>query len=149
MRLHRNELAHKDRRISVIKAVASSAGIASWAVWQQLALLWGAIIALSQVIDALKEVFPFSRNLKAASELTIVLERLFIESQFEWENVYAGKLSADEIAERVRRLRHLQLEAETKVFPSGFEHSERIFSLAKGEANAYFDEQYGVRSSDR
>jgi len=129
IRLHRNGLARWDRGVDVVKAVASSAGIASWVIWRQFALVWAFIIATSQVVDALKDVFPFSRRLKAASDLTVALERMFIDAQFEWEDVYGGKLSDQEIAERCRKLRTLQLDAESKAFPSGFEPSKRLFGL--------------------
>jgi hypothetical protein len=69
IRLHRNRLARYDTLISTIRAVASSGGIAGWAIWHQFAFVWAVIIALSQVVDALKDVFPFSKRLKAAADL--------------------------------------------------------------------------------
>jgi hypothetical protein len=40
-----------------------------------------------EVIDALKEVFPITKNHRAASEYVNQVESLFIDSQLEWENI--------------------------------------------------------------
>jgi hypothetical protein len=34
-------------------------------LWKQYAIVWGSIIAASQVTDALKDVFPFTKKHKA------------------------------------------------------------------------------------
>jgi hypothetical protein len=144
IRRHRNYLDRWNTRINFVKAIASSASIAAWAIWQKYPLMWGAIIALSQVIEATKDVFPFSRRLKAAGELTVVLERLFIDAQFEWESVYSGRLDTSQVTEAWRHLQVAQLEAESNAFPSGFELSAREMDLAKGSARAYFHARYHV-----
>jgi hypothetical protein len=144
IRRHRNHLDRWDTRINLIKAIASSASIAAWAIWQRYPLMWGEIIALSQVIEATKDVFPFSRRLKAAGELTVALERLFIDAQFEWESVYSGRLDTNQITEAWRHLQVAQLEAESSAFPSGFELGEREMALAKDLARGYFAARYHV-----
>jgi len=63
IRLHRNELARRLQAVNLIKAIASSAGIGSWVIWQQYAIVWAFIIASSPVLDALKDVLPFSKRL--------------------------------------------------------------------------------------
>src|SRR5271154_6548738 len=73
IRRYRDDVGKQVTRLGTLKAIASSAGIAAWAVWKEYAFLWGVIIALSQVADALKEVFPFTKIHKAASEHTISL----------------------------------------------------------------------------
>jgi len=72
------------------------------------------------------------------------LERLFIEAQFEWENIYGGKLTDGEITERRRRLQTLQLDTEEKCFPDGFEPAAKLFDLAKREADTYFRGTYNI-----
>jgi hypothetical protein len=46
--------------LGALKAIASSVGIAAWVIWKQYAFFWGAIIAASQLADALKDVLPFT-----------------------------------------------------------------------------------------
>lgn len=47
--------------------------------------------ARSQIVDATKHVFPFARQHKAASDLTVALELLCIDAEVEWESIYKGR----------------------------------------------------------
>jgi hypothetical protein len=143
IRLYRNRLGRWVRRIELVKAIGSSGGIAAWVVWKDLPFLWSGIIAASQLLDATKHVFPFARQHKAASDLTVALELLCIDAAEEWEGIYGGKIPNDLITERRTRLAKLQLEAEHKHFPEGFEPSSKLIELATDEANAYFSMTYG------
>src|SRR5580704_18660356 len=80
IRLCRNRLAKQVRWLELVKVIASSGGIAGWVVWKDYPFLWSAIIAAAQLLDATKNVFPFAKEHKAASDLTIALELLFIDS---------------------------------------------------------------------
>lgn len=142
IRLYRNRLAWQVRCVEIIKVVASSGGIAAWAVFKDYPLIWSGIIAAAQLLDALKNVFPFARNHKSASDLTVAFELLWIDAEEEWENIYLGRLSEDAIIKRRTRLRKLQLDAERKYFPEGFNPSERLVRLATEEANTYFKLTY-------
>jgi hypothetical protein len=144
IRLYQNYLGRRESVISSIRAVASSGGIAGWAIWHEYAFIWGVIIAMSQVIDALKDVFPFAQRLKSASDLRVILERLCIDAQFEWESIYASNLNTDQINEACRRLRVSQLDAESKSFPNGFPLHPRLLALAREETTAYFSARYNV-----
>ena len=52
--------------------------------------LWSGIIAAAQLLDATKHIFPFSRQHKAASDLTVALELLCIDAGAEWERHLCG-----------------------------------------------------------
>ena len=62
IRCYRDYLGKWVTRIGVVKAVASSSSIAAWVVWKEYAFIWGALIAMSQVLDALKGVFPVTKR---------------------------------------------------------------------------------------
>src|ERR1700722_11957158 len=143
IRLYRNRLARWVRRVEVVKAIGSSGGIAGWVIWKDWPFVWTAIIAASQLLDATKHVFPFARQHKAASDLTVALELLCIDAEAEWESIYPGKVPNEGITERKARLARLPLEAEHKHFPEGFEPSQKLIDLATEEANAYFSMTYG------
>lgn len=130
--------------IEVVKAVASSSSIAIWAVWREYPLVWGAIIAASQVLDALKDVFPFIKRHKAASEHTVALDSLFIDAQLEWEAIFSGSYTDDQIAARLHKLRKLQHDAECRSFPEGLPVKEELFRAAQEESASYFLSAYGV-----
>jgi hypothetical protein len=142
IRLCRNKLAGRVRAFDLIKAFASSGGIAGWVVWRDYPLLWSAIIAAAQLTDAMKPVFPFARQHKAASDLTVALELLFIDAQYEWERIYAGLAPDEAIMDARRKIQTLRLEAEEKCFPEGFEPPRTLVALAAEEAREYMSLMY-------
>jgi hypothetical protein len=93
IRLYRNRLARRVRALEILKAVASSGAIAGWAASRSYPFVWGSIIAAAQLLDALKDVFPFAKLHKQAAELTVALELLLIEAEDEWEKIHIGKFS--------------------------------------------------------
>ena len=142
MRCYRNHLSRWVTGIGTLRAVASSGSIAGWAIWHQYAFVWASIIAISQVLDALKDVFPITKRHKAASEHVHQIESLFIDAQLEWENIFAGHYSDDEIATRRHKLMKLRHEAETKNFPDGLPERESDFISAEAQTKLYFEKTY-------
>ncbi len=138
MRHYRDDAAYWVTALGTLKAIASSGGIAAWVIWKEYAFVWGAIIAASQLADALKEVFPFTKIHKAASEHTISLDGMFIDALLEWENIFSGKYSDEQISNRRIKLMKLQHDAERKSFPSGLPVKEKLFAAAQLEAKDYF-----------
>jgi hypothetical protein len=143
IRLYRNRLSRRVRTVEVVKAVASSGGIAGWVVWRDIPFVWSGIIAAAQLLDALKHVFPFAKDQKAASELTVALDVIYIDAEEEWEGIHGGRLTEAEITKRRTRLRKLQHEAEKKAFPEGVEFPPKLVALAETEAEAYFSQTFG------
>jgi hypothetical protein len=143
IRFYRDSQSRWVTGLGALKAIASSTGIAAWVVWREYAFVWAAIIAAAQVADALKDVFPFAKKHKAASEHTATLDSLFIDAQLEWENIFSGKYTDDEIKMRLHRLRKLQLDAETRNFPDGLAERKALLARAKEAANTLFLATYG------
>lgn len=146
IRLYRNQLARRLRAVEIIKAVASSGAIAGWFASNSYKLLWGCIIAAAQLLDVLKDVFPFAKLHKQAANLTVALELLLIDAEDEWEKIHIGKIDDEAIIQRRTRLRKLQLEAEQKQFPEGFEPDRNIIALATEETRSYFLVTYNLEA---
>lgn len=144
IRRYRDDVGKSVTRLATLKAIASSGGIAAWAIWREHAFVWGTIIAASQLADALKDVFPFAKTHKAASEHTIALNSMFIDAQLEWESIFSGRYTDDQISGRRHKLMKLQHDAEHKVFPNGLAVREKLFVDANSEARDYFATMYGV-----
>jgi hypothetical protein len=144
MRRYRDETGKRVAALGTLKAIASSGGIAAWVIWREHAFVWAAIIAASQLADALKEVFPFTKIHKAASEHTIILDSMFIDALLEWENIFSGKYSDDQISNRRHKLMKLQHDAERKAFPAGLPVKEKLFAAAQLEAKEYFASMDGL-----
>jgi hypothetical protein len=147
IRLYRDHLGRWVTRLGVLKAVASSASIAAWVIWKEYAFVWGAIIAASQLADALKDVFPFAKKHKAASALAMTLDNLFIDVQLEWEYIFAGRYSDEEIMKRLHQLRKMQFDTEKRNFPDGLATRAVLLNRATQDAAGYLAATYGVDSS--
>lgn len=140
MRKYRDSISVPVKWFTGLRAVASSGGIAGWVIWKEYAFFWGAIVATSQLADALKDVFPYVTRQKAANALLMELDALFIEALFEWEGVFSGKFTNEEIIERRRKLMQLQHELEMKHFPSGDLPSRPdLLELAEKDTIAYLE----------
>ena len=138
IRRYRGYLSKWVTTTGTIRAIASSASIAAWVIWKEHAFIWAAIIAVSQVLDAVKDVFPMTKRHKAASDHVHQLESLFIDAQLEWENIFSGHYTDDEIMHRRHQLMKLQHDAEVKNFPDGLPERPSDFSGAESETEAYF-----------
>ncbi len=148
IRLCRNQLAKQVQAVDLVKAIASCGGIAGWVVFKDYPFLWSGIIAAAQLLDAIKHVFPFAKQHKAASDLTVALELLFIDTQYEWEEIYTGQLSDKAIMSARRKLQKLRLDAERKHFPEGFEPPPKLLEMAVAETQLYMAQTYGEASGD-
>lgn len=142
MRLYRNRLAKQLRAVELIKVVSSSGAIAGWVIWKDLPLLWSGIIAAAQFLDAVKGVFPFAKLHRAASDLTVAMEMIWIDADAEWPEIYAGELTDQDITKRLQKLRKLQLNAERRHFPEGFEPNPKLVELAEAETESYLTITY-------
>jgi len=149
IRRYRDDLAKRVTGLATLKAIASSGGIAAWAIWKEHAFLWGAIIAASQLADALREVFPFTRTHKAACEHAVSLNSISIDAQLEWENIFSGRFTDEQIMNRRHKLMRLQHETERKNFPHGLAEKKSSFAEAQEEAKDYFAAMYGVQLTVR
>lgn len=143
VKLYRDGQTWWIKRIGIFKAVATSGTIGAWVVWKEYAFVWGVILALAQVLDAIKEYIPQTKGQRAASEFVQAMETLIIDARFEWYSVFSGQLSAPEIMTRWRKLAKLMIEIETKHFPDGLPANEKRQKLAEAEAEAYFAGIYG------
>jgi len=147
MRLYRNRLGWRVRWVEIVKAVASSGGVAGWVVWRDIPFVWTGIIAAAQLLDALKAVFPFARLHKAASDLTVALELLSIDAEAEWEGIHRGDQDGAAIIRARTRLQKLKLTEERRHFPEGLELPGDLVALATHDAQAYFRVTYSGEAS--
>lgn len=143
MKLYRDGQIWWIKRIGIFKAVATSGTIGAWVVWKEYAFVWGVILALAQVLDAIKEFIPQTKAQRAASEFVQAIETVIIDARFEWYSVFNGEISSPEIMTRWRKLAKLMIEIETKYFPDGLPANEKRQKLAEAEAEAYFGGIYG------
>lgn len=142
VRLCRDEMARRASALAVVRAVASSASIAGWVVWREFALVWGSIIAASQVVDATKEVFPFAQQQKAASEAWSDLRQLFFDGQYEEGEIKQERLKPLEVLRATKDIQKRRVEILKKHFPLGMPSSARRTQEARQAAHNFFEVNY-------
>jgi len=86
----------------------------------------------------------FDRPNKAAIALVTSLDALVIEALYEWEGVFGGQFSNEEITDRRRKLMQLRHEAEVEHLPTAdLPERQDLLELAEGDAIAYFETMFG------
>jgi hypothetical protein len=133
----------KERLAKMATAITSSASIGAWAVWKDWALLWGAIIAGSQVFSVIHPLLPYKDRLKMYSSVLRDLEKLFIDAEHKWQAVADGSMSVSQINKERATLQKKSGEIVNKYVPNGvFPPSAKITELAEKEASEYFLRYY-------
>lgn len=133
-----------DRNINIILALTSSGSIAAWAVWQKAPLLWGIIIAISQVIMAIKPFFPYNKLVKELNERNLKIDMLNIEVEDFWNQSNRGKLTDDKMQELY--IKYNKAYAELLKFPDDlvFSTSKKIESKANLRMKNFFKTFYNI-----
>lgn len=86
-----------DIGLEMFLAVAATTSIGTWAVFQTCPLVWGGIIAGSQVIHAIKPFLPYKKRLKAPAGLSFDLGKLLLSVDDDWYKISSGQLTNSEI----------------------------------------------------
>jgi hypothetical protein len=86
----------------------ANASIGAWVIWRELGMVWGSIIALSQIIAAISPHLPYRERLKNYSSMLHDFEEIFIQSESKWHDISAGKFSEEEINKARKNLRLLK-----------------------------------------
>jgi len=132
-----------DKVVNMILATASSSSIAAWAIWQEHQLIWAVIIALSQVITAIKPFLPFKQRLKPISDLNDRIQEVSLVCEKHWYSVAEGELTEREIHDLYISLKDQSLYAEQKALKGiVIPKSGKILAEAEKEADLYLSNNY-------
>jgi hypothetical protein len=99
-----------DRNINIFLALTSSTSIAAWVFWKEFGILWGILIAISQVITVIKPYFPFHKYIKEFGTKSIKLEMLNLEYEKLWNSLQSNKINEQAAAKIELELRRQSLE---------------------------------------
>jgi hypothetical protein len=129
---------HIDRSLSIFSALASSGSIAGWVIWKEIGFIWGAVIALSQALSAVKSYLPFRKRMSALAVLGPELEALALVAETDWFKVGGGHLTEQEIHALTMELKKKALRATTKSFSgSSLPENKALLAVAEQEAAHY------------
>jgi len=124
-------------------AITSSGSIAGWVIWRDLSFIWGAAIALSQVINAIKIYLPYSKRLKSLQGITNDLESLFLSMENGWFNVSEGKLTDEETHKLHMRYKEKRRQIIQKHLGAApLPDNNKMMEEAKKNAASYFNNFY-------
>ena len=126
-----------------VTAIASSTGIAGWAIWQSYGFAWGLIIAISQVITAVKHLLPYAARRAATNDACKALERLFVKAESDWYYIAEGILTNEHIHKKTVAIKKGKLDIvgshfSTLVLPL----SAKYEAQAASDATNYFNTLY-------
>lgn len=85
-----------ERNTNIFLALVSSGSIAAWAIWNDIPLIWGAIIAVSQVLTVVKPYFPYYKYVKELNDKSYRVNNLSIELERLWYKLQHKKISDDD-----------------------------------------------------
>jgi hypothetical protein len=136
------ESEERDRFLKIILAIASSASIGAWALWQNLSWVWASIIAISQVISAISPFLPYKARIKAYSSLLHELEELMVQSEFKWFEVSQGELTAGEINKARFEIRKMKQKSLNKHIQTTIPTDSKLQEKAEKSATEYFENFY-------
>lgn len=133
-----------DRWLNIVLALASSGSIAVWAIWKKIPYVWGAIIALSQVIQTVKPYFPYSRYIRELNEKNKKLQAVNLRFEMLFYEIDYGMANAEELSTKYFALRK---EAEEICFfnaDSSFDFTDGDEQKANLVTAHYLKQNYNV-----
>jgi hypothetical protein len=116
LRQHEERLDSVERCFNIVSAVAASAAIGGWILWQNIQFVWAAIIAGSQVLSVVRPHLPYGQRLKALDNLCPDIESLVLGAERDWWKVSRGLLTEDEILDLATELKQRKAQAVRKHF---------------------------------
>ncbi|EJB8506688.1 hypothetical protein MW364_004948 [Vibrio parahaemolyticus] len=139
------EQSRKERTLNIILAITSSTSIAAWAIWKDYAFVWGVIIAISQVITAVKPILPYKKRLDALNALGDSIAKLSLVAERDWYYVAEGQWTEHDIHTKWAELREKSLAAEKKCLGNlTLPRNKKALKQAESEAELYFTSTYNT-----
>ena len=89
-----------DNAIKIFLAIVTAELIANWAIWEKLAILWAALIAISQVIQVINSYLPYARRVETLGPLHKSLEELYVEMEHDYIDTLITKVDPQALNDR-------------------------------------------------
>lgn len=134
-----------DNGLKVFLAITSSSSIASWAIWSELGMLWGVLIALSQVVNAIRRFLPWERRAKELSNLGRDVADILLTFEQRWFGVAEGLYTEAEINDSIVEFKQRRNEAENQHLAGRpLPEKRKHMDAAAVRAAKYFSTHYGI-----
>lgn len=128
-----------DRNVKIFLSVSSSASIGAWTIWKNCGYLWGIIIAASQVINAIKHLFPWESKLKGLSGLLREYSKIYLKADSDLFLISEGYLTIEEINKRTSEIKQLKLDVQLKYLENiTLPHNDKLRIKAEELTETFF-----------
>ena len=133
-----------DKSVNIFLAITSSSSICGRAIWNKYGFVWAVIIAVSQLVTAIKQFLPYKTRLKALSGLLRELEELSTQAEMRWFDVAEGHLPDEDINKlqyeiRTKKIKSLHKHLSTNTLPK----KVKLFKKAEEDSRTYINNFYG------
>lgn len=133
-----------DRNINIFLAVASSGSIAAWAIWQVYPMVWGLVIAVSQVLTVLKPYFPYFKYVKELNSKSFSIDQLNIDTERLWYKIQHNKISDDDAVENYFDIRKRATEILNFGDDTIFNVNDKIEKKANERMKVFLKNNYNI-----
>lgn len=128
------------RMINVFLAITSSGAIAAWAIWKDYPFIWAGIIAISQVITAIKPYLPFEKRIEVMDEIIVQFTRLCNEMEAKWFYIANGTMTEEQINELYYDIEKRWTDIENgSLRGDSIPADPRLAAIANKKKDEYFD----------
>ena len=132
-----------ERKIKYFLAIVSSSAIASWAIWKELNFIWAILIALSQVINAIKHLLPFAQREKLIRTILPELNIVSSEVELEYYKVANGIISDQDIHNKTIEFKRKKSNIIVKLDENVLPERNKFMEEAEEKTKIYFNGYYG------
>ena len=127
---------------SIFLALASGASVATWAIWNNLPLVWASIVGLSQALHIAKPYIPFVKNDKEFIEQSLLFESLYLSYEKLWFDNRKEDVDENQIEERFYNLRQKEHDIKTRFKHVVCPNLKRLIKSSDEEADKYLEINY-------
>ena len=132
----------RGRWTSIIIAIASSGSIATWAIWTKYPMLWGGIIALSQIVSSIKPYFPYNKYLNELQEKKNIALKINLDFERLWYKVQYDKITDEESGQKLFLIKEQMNKAYNFKEDINAQRKDSIVRLATERTEVYFNINY-------
>lgn len=126
MALKVKDFRRYEKCLNIFLAITSSGGITSWIMNNDWGLYCGGVIALSQLVNALKPLFPFTKHVHTLNTRCYKQEALFLELDNLWYELKDGSIERDAAKTKLYHLKQRINENEFFDDEDGFDFSKEL-----------------------
>lgn len=96
--------------LNSVLVITTSSSVAAWAIWDDLYIVWGVIIGISQLLMLLKPFLLFPKYVKCYSEKNIMLQNISWELEKLWYNYENGIINEQESFQEYDKIKRKLIE---------------------------------------